>query len=413
MSTLSTGQSNTIEQPRFEVADVFDRYFDDYRASHGVSRQQLKVVGAIRKRRTAALGAHVRRCDHCGHLEIAYNSCRNRHCPKCQGAKQEQWVQARIQDLLLVPYHHVVFTLPDEPLHTLMLYNKGVMYDLFFQSAAETLHTFARDPEHLGAEIGFTGVLHTWGQTLCYHPHLHFIVTGGGISPNGQRWVALRYGAKFLFPVKAMSQVMRGKFIEKLRRAHKRGELRFEGDVAPLVDREAFERFLDELAGKAFVIYNKPPFGTPEQVIAYIGRYTHRVAISNYRLLDIEDGQVQFRYRDNQDGGKRKTMELRAREFIRRFLLHVLPEGFKKVRHYGILSGGMKRVKLALARRLLAARGAVKQAIAEAAERLEAWGHRCPVCEVGRMCLERLTEPARCQALRLRAARERVCFDTA
>jgi len=291
----------------------------------------MKVVGAIRKCRTAALGAHVRKCDHCGHLEIAYNSCRNRHCPKCQGAKQEQWVQARIQDLLPVPYHHVVFTLPDEPLHTLMLYNKSVMYDLFFQSAAETLHTFARDAEHLGAEIGFTGVLHTWGQTLCYHPHLHFIVTGGGISPNGQRWVALRYGAKFLFPVKAMSQVMRGKFIEKLRRAHKRGELRFEGDVAPLVDREVFERFLDELAKKAFVIYNKRPFGTPEQVIAYIGRYTHRVAISNYRLLDIEDGQVQFGYRDNQDGGKQKTMELRACEFIRRFLLHVLPEGFKKV----------------------------------------------------------------------------------
>lgn len=413
MPTSSTGQSNTFEQPRFEVADVFDRYFDDYRASHGVSRQQLKVVGAICKCRTAALGAHVRKCDHCGHLEIAYNSCRNRHCPKCQGAKQEQWVQARIQDLLPVPYHHVVFTLPDEPLHTLMLYNKSVMYDLFFQSAAETLHTFARDPEHLGAEIGFTGILHTWGQTLCYHPHLHFIVTGGGISPDGQRWESLRYGAKFLFPVKAMSQVMRGKFIGKLRRAYERGELTFEGDVAPLADQEAFECFLDQLAKKAFVIYNKPPFGTPEQVIAYIGRYTHRVAISNYRLLDIEDGQIRFRYRDNQDGGRRKTMVLQACEFIRRFLLHVLPEGFKKVRHYGILSGGVKRVKLALARRLLAARGVVKQAIVEATERLQAWVHRCPVCEVGRMCLERLIEPARCQALRLRAARERVCFDTA
>jgi hypothetical protein len=210
-----------------------------------------------------------------------------------------------------------------------------------------------------------------------------------------------------------MSQVVRGKFIEKLRRAYEQGELTFEGDVAPLADPETFERFLDELAEKAFVIYNKPPFGSPEQVIKYIGRYTHRVTISNYRLLDIEGSQVRFRYRDNQDGGKRKTMELHAFEFIRRFLLHVLPEGLKKIRHYGILSGGVKRVKLALARRLLAARGAVERVVANAPECLQAWFHRCPVCEMGRMCLERLIEPAGCQALRLRAARERVCFDTA
>ena len=405
-------QQKQQERPQWEVADIFDRYFDAYRATHGVSRHQLKVVGAIRKCRTAALGAHVLECDRCGYLDISYNSCRNRHCPRCQYGRQQEWVQARLEELLPICYHHTVFTLPDGHLHTLMLYNKEVMYGLFFQTAAETLHTFARDPKHLGAEIGFIGILHTWGQTLCYHPHLHFIVTGGGISFNGQRWVPLKYGAKFLFPVKAMSRVMRGKFIAGLRRAYEEGRLKFEGEIAHLADARAFEGFLDQLAGQAFVIYNEAPFSSAEQVVGYFGQYTQRVAISNYRILDIEGGQVCFRYRDNTDGGKQKVMALRAEEFIRRFLLHVLPEGFKKVRHYGILSSGVKQVKLALARQLLAAQATVKGVVGEVKERVGEWLRQCPLCQVGRMCFRRLIEPQEIPAYRLMLTGGRACFDT-
>jgi len=400
------------ERPQWEVADIFNRYFDEYRATHAVSRQQLKVVGAIRKCRTAALGAHVMVCDECGYVDLSYNSCRNRHCPKCQYGRQKEWVKARLEELLPIPYHHTVFTLPDGELHTLMLYNKELTYELLFHSAAETLHTFARDARLLGAEIGFIGILHTWGQTLCYHPHLHFIVTGGGISFDGQRWVALKYGEKFLFPVKAMSRLMRGKFIAGLKKAYAEGRLKFEGEIAHLADGEAFESFLDELASKAFVIYNEAPFTSAERVVRYFGRYTQRVAISNSRILDIEDGQVRFRYKDNLDGGRQKVMSLSAHEFIRRFLLHVLPEGFKKVRHYGILSSGMKRVKLALARRLLAAQAAVEEAVAEVRERAGEWFRRCPVCEVGRMWFRRPVERQELPAYRLMLAAGRACFDT-
>ncbi|MFQ5616764.1 MAG: IS91 family transposase [Anaerolineales bacterium] len=410
--TLPHVQQEQQGRPQWEVADVFDRYFDAYRATHGVSRQQLKVVGAIRRCRAAALGAHVMECDRCGYLDFSYNSCRDRHCPKCQYGHQQAWVEARLADLLPICYHHSVFTLPDGELHTLMLYNKAVMYELFFHTAAETLHTFARDPKHLGAEIGFIGILHTWGQTLCYHPHLHFIVTGGGISFDGRRWVELKYGDKFLFPVKAMSKVMRGKFIAKLRKAYVEGRLKLEGEIAHLADPLAFNRFLNRLASKAFVIYNEAPFTSAERVVQYFGQYTHRVAISNYRILDVEGGQVRFRYQDNQDGGKEKVMTLRAEEFMRRFLLHILPEGFKKVRHYGILSSGVKQVKLALARRLLAAQAAVERVVGEVKGRVGEWFRQCPVCEVGRMWFRRLVEPQELPAYRLMLAGGRACFDT-
>jgi len=410
--TLPHTHQKQQERPQWEVADVFDLYFDEYRATHGVSRQQLKVVGAIRKCRTAALGAHVMACDRCGYLDFSYNSCRNRHCPKCQYGHQQEWVEARLEELLPIPYHHTVFTLPDGHLHTLMLYNKAVMYALLFHSAAETLHTFAQDPRRLGAEMGFIGILHTWGQTLCYHPHLHFIVTGGGISFDGQRWVELEYGDKFLFPVKAMSRVMRGKFIAKLRKAYAEGRLNFEGQIAHLADAAAFEGFLDELAGQAFVIYNEAPFTSAERVVRYFGQYTQRVAISNYRILNIADSQVRLRYKDNQDGGKQKVMVLSADEFIRRFLLHILPEDFKKTRHYGILSSGVKKVKLALARKLLAAQAAAERVVGEVKERVGEWFRQCPMCEVGRMCFQRLIEPQQLPAYRLVLVSGRACFDT-
>ena len=359
-------------------------------------------------------------CDECGHLEIAYNSCRDRHCPKCQGSKREAWVQARLETLLPICYFHQVFTLPDGPLHAVMLLNQEVMYPLFFSSAAETMHLFAADPKYLGAQIGFTGILHTWGQTLIYHPHLHFIVTAGGLSLEGERWVDAKYGDRFLFPVKAMSIVMRGKFISKLERVYKQGELQFAGKIAHLAAPGAFERFLRELAGKAFFIYSKPPFGSPEDTVEYIGRYTHGVAISNYRLLDIEGGKstrtiggrIRFRYQDNKEGGKQKVMSLSANEFIRRFLLHILPHGFKKIRHYGFLAGGVVKKKLALARKLLAARDKLLRAAAQVTESFRELVWRCPVCQVGRMCFEKVVDGRWVEIWQSSPLIARLAFDT-
>jgi hypothetical protein len=385
------------------VADIFELYFDAYNARHKVSSQQLKVVNAIRRCRTAALGGHVRECEVCGYQEQAYNSCRNRHCPKCQYALKEKWVLARLEDLLPIPYSHLTFTLSDL-LHNLMLLNQALTYDLFFESAAETLQQFAQDPRHLGAQIGFIGILHTWGQTLIYHPHLHFIVTGGGLSRDGQRWVEPRYGGLFLFPDRALSKVMRGKFLKKLEQAFQAGQLRFEGQIAHLAEPAAFKQYLRELARTAFVVRSKPASGAPEQVVGYLGRYTHRVAISNHRILDVEGGQVRFRYKDNPSGGKHKVMALSAEEFIRRFLLHILPKGFKKIRHFGFLSGGVRKKKLALARRLLAAREKCAGLAIEVSARLQGLINTCPRCEMGRMLFKGLVDAhALAQGLTCRA----------
>jgi len=337
------------------------------------------------------LGAHRRECEACGYQEYAYNSCRNRHCPKCQYRQKEEWMAARQAELLPVAYHHVVFTVPQE-VRDLMLLNQTVMYDLLFQASAETLQTFGRDPKWLGAELGFLGVLHTWSQTLAYHPHLHYIVPAGGLAPDGKEWVRARSRGQFLFPVRALSQVMRGKFIGKLKQAYRQGRLRFKGKIADLAEAVTFHQFLNELARKRFYSYSKPPLAGPEQVIGYLGRYTHRVAISNQRLLEIEGGFIRFRYKDSQAGGKERVMRLQASEFMRRFLLHVLPKGFKKLRYYGYLSSGQRGRKLALARRLLAVAQAVVPKTSEVVEQVVAGLGACPVCRAGRLVFKGLAQ---------------------
>jgi hypothetical protein len=399
--------ANGPRRPQYEVADILRRYLDEYCQRHKLSEQQRKVLEAIMNCRTEVLGGHVRVCDACGHTEPAYNSCRDRHCPKCQATLKEQWVAARLEDLLPIPYYHLVFTLPHGPLHDLILLNKQVLYTLFFDSAAETRHTFAADPKHLGAQIGFIGVLHTWSQTLGYHVHLHFIVTGGGLGADGSEWVAPQYGDTFLFPVRAMSMVMRGQFLEKLEQAYAQGQLQFAGKIAPLAEPGAFKHFLRQLAREAFVIYSKAPFGSAEAVVKYLGRYTHRVAISNARIVAIEGGWIQFRYKDHRAGGKWKTMRLRAEEFIRRFLLHILPPGFHKIRHYGILSSAVRREK-----RARALVGTVQQALTEVGEALWSAVERCRVCQVGRMVFRGLVEGRQVTAWRLELTGQRAVFDT-
>jgi hypothetical protein len=347
--------------------------------------------------RTAALGGHVERCNHCGHQRIAYNSCRNRHCPKCQAGARAKWLDQRAAELLPVPYFHVVFTLPNQ-LGPLALQNRAVVYGILFQAAAATLLEVAADPKHLGAEIGVLAVLHTWGQNLMHHPHLHCVVTGGGLSPDGLQWVGSR--EKFFLPVRVLGRVFRGKFLHLLREALRKGSLAFSGELTALQTPRQFERLLDASVVKDWVVYAKPPFGGPEQVLKYLARYTHRVAISNRRLMRMDDGKVSFRWKDYAEGSTEKTMTLDAGEFIRRFLLHVLPSGFVKIRHYGFLSNRLRREKLAVARRLLGVKEepspspvaaedslAVDDASATAVDAVRT----CPVCGQGAMVVvERL-----------------------
>ena len=338
--------------PQLEVADVFRDHgpafldaFDDV-----LRPEQRRALRDIAECRTAALGGHVEECDRCGHRQIAYNSCRNRHCPKCQGTAAAQWVEAREADLLPVEYHHVVFTLP-AVLGPIALQNPREVYGLLFQAAAETLQQIAVDPQHLGAEIGFLAVLHTWGQNLEHHPHVHCVVPGGGLSPDGSRWVACPPG--FFLPVRVLSRVFRGKFLALLGNAFDQGKLSFHGKLRVLADAGAFQRRLTASARTEWVVYAKPPFGGPKQVLKYLARYTHRVAISNRRLVALDDGEVTFHWKSYADGGGQKTMTLKATEFIRRFLLHVLPTGFVRIRHYGFLANRVCQEKLALCRALL------------------------------------------------------------
>ena len=321
------------ERPRFEVADVLRAHRDDYRRAHRPSAAQERVMNNIAACRTAALGAHVDECGGgCGFARISYNSCRDRHCPKCQGLDRAAWLSRRLERLLPVPYFHVV-------------------YKILFEAASKTLLELARDPKRLGADIGVTAVLHTWGQNLLLHPHLHCVVTGGGLSPEGSRWLAGR--ARYFLPVKVLGKLFRGKFLALLERAWRNGNLELAGSTAELADPFAWARLRDQLYRKHWVVYAKPPFGDAEQVFRYLGRYTHRVAIANHRIVSIRGGRVAFTIKDYKDGARKKTMTLEGPEFLRRFLLHVLPKRFVRIRHYGLCASRNVNTKLATARRLL------------------------------------------------------------
>ena len=382
-----------MERPRPEVADVLRRYGQAFRLTHApsLSSGQLRVMSAVEVCRTAALGGHLEECDVCGHQRPAYNSCRNRHCPKCQSLARERWLEDREAELLPVGYFHIVFTVPQE-IAALAYQNKTVVYGILFRAAAETLRTIAADPKHLGAEIGFLAILHTWGQNLLHHPHLHCVAPGGGIAPDGTHWIASR--PDFFLPVRVLSRLFRRLFLHYLQAAFDAGKLQFFSSLEQLACRKTFARYLAPCRHSEWVVYSKPPFGGPKQVLAYLGRYTHRVAISNNRLLDIEEGTVSFRWKDYRDGSRNKTMRLCADEFIRRFLLHVLPDRFQRIRHFGFLANRYRAVKLAVCRRLLGdlaphpEKRADRLDYRDLYEQLTGTSLRdCPMCHTGHMVL--------------------------
>ncbi|WP_027170296.1 IS91 family transposase [Mesorhizobium sp. WSM3224] len=367
---------------RLEVADIFRRHGEAYRQAHDghLGRVERRTMSAIELCRTAELGGHVEGCRSCGAIRVAYNSCRNRHCPKCQGQACRDWLAAREAELLPVPYFHVVFTLPAE-VAAIAFQNKAAVYAILFRTAAETLRTIAADRRHLGAEIGLIAVLHSWGQALTYHPHIHCIVPGGGVSPDGSRWVSCRPG--FFLPVRVLSRLFRRRFLEELRAAFDAHSLKFFGDIAGLTEPAAFTHLLARARRLDWVVYAKPPFGGPGQVLAYLGRYTHRVAIANSRLISMENDRVGFRWKDYRQGGRTKVMTLDAHEFIRRFLLHTLPDGFHRIRHYGFLANGHRAARLDQCRRLLT-KPQQDDREPDAESAAPAATHRCPCCG-GRM----------------------------
>ncbi len=381
-----------MDRPKLEVADVLYRYGDAYRQkNHDVlSTAQRRVMSAIELCRTAALGGHIEECDRCDHQRMFYNSCRDRHCPKCQALARAEWIENRQTELLNCEYFHVVFTVPEE-IAGIAYQNKQVVYGILFRAMAKTLQTIAADPKHLGAEIGFFAVLHSWGQNLLFHPHSHCVVPGGGLSPDGQRWIFCRRG--FFLPVRVLSRLFRRLFIKYLEKAFNSGQLRFFSSLLPLQDRPTFLRHMAPVRKAEWVVYAKAPFAGPKQVLDYVGRYTHRVAISNNRLLDIEDGKVQFRYKDYRNNDQQKTMTLPADEFIRRFLLHVLPNGFHRIRYYGFLGNCHRQEKLVRCRLLL---GMVSSDVTTRCEQSTDYRDRyetltgislrkCPVCHRGHM----------------------------
>ena len=367
-------------RPRLEVADILRTYADTYRARHPVSPEQAAVMRHLVSCRTAVLGGHVDACTACGFLKVSYNSCRDRHCPKCQAARRAEWLEARLKRLLPVEYFHVVFTLPKQ-LKPLALKNRRVIYDLLFRAASQTLLELADDPKRLGGQIGFTAVLHTWGQNLLFHPHLHCVVTGGGLSSDGTRWLPARRG--YFLPVKVLGKLFRGKFLAGLQEAYCSGELRLNGSVAHLADSSCFRNLLTTLYRQNWVVYAKPPFGGAEQVYRYLGRYTHRVAISNGRLVSFENGKVRFRYKDYADGSAWKVMRLSADEFLRRFLLHVLPKRFVRIRHYGLLASRNVSTRLKHCRELLEGVTATTQPEPTSDERVpqSPEPEHCPRCQ--------------------------------
>ena len=379
-----------MPRPALEVADIFRDHGAAWRSANAghVSLDQLKVMSAIERCRTAALGGHVARCEDCSHTLIAYNSCRNRHCPKCQGATAKEWLAEREAELLPVPYFHVVFTMPG-PIADIAYQNKAVLYDLLFRAAAETTLTIAADPKHLGASIGFTAVLHTWGSALTHHPHVHMIVPGGGISLDGQHWIACR--STFFLPVRVLSRLFRRLFLKMLTTAHQNGRLAFFGEHIGLADGKTFAAFLAPMRKAEWVVYAKEPFGGPQSVLAYLSRYTHRVAISNRRLISADESGVAFKCKDYriEGPGRYKTMTLPTHEFIRRFLMHVLPKGVHRIRHYGFLANTNRAANIARARELLAAPSPAKEsepAAVSAMDEPRVLPQPCPCCG-GRMII--------------------------
>lgn len=382
-----------MSRPPLEVADVFRRHGPAYRAHHRLPRQQLRIMRAIETCRTAALGGHVERCSHCFHQRVSYNSCRNRHCPKCQNTARAKWVERRKGELLPIQYFHIVFTIPEQ-LNALALQNQRAVYKILFDTSARTLETIAADPHHLGARIGFFSILHTWGQNLLHHPHVHCVATGGGLRLDGKSWISCRPG--FFLSVRVLSHLFRRLFLEALEAAFSLGKLEFHGTLEPL--RATFTTLLTELGDLDWVVYAKPPFGGPHQVIQYLGRYTHRVAISNQRLLALDQDHVTFAYQNYRLGhSKSRRMTLSADEFIRRFLLHVLPPGFQRIRHYGLLAGRNKQRTLFECRTLLGAAASSilpsTQQIAEVLADVLAGVALCPVCCIGQMLRSEILPP--------------------
>jgi hypothetical protein len=390
-----------------ELADVVQKHASAYLARYEkvTFPQQRRVLRDIAACRTATLGGHVKKCDQCGHTEVFYDSCRNRHCPKCQAAARAEWMEARAQDLLeTVEYYHCVFTLDDHLRHV-ALQNKRVVYNLLFRSVAETLKTIARDPKHLGADIGFLGILHTWGQTIRHHPHVHCVIPGGGLSPDGQRWIPCRNG--FFLPVRVLSCLFQKKFLSYLNEARQQGKLSFHGQVKPLTNENHWRSFLRSLYNSKWVVYAKPPFGGAKQVLKYLARYTHRVAISNQRLIALEDGKVRFRWKDYANGNRQRTMTLGGVEFLRRFLLHVLPKGFMRIRYYGFLANCHRKEKIALCRNLLGLPEKTTLSVPETPQETpeESTDSEpstlCPVCKKGRMLEIETLRPDPTGALKL------------
>jgi hypothetical protein len=377
-----------MSRPPLEVADLIRNAGAAFieRNRHWLSWKHVKVLRAIARCRTAALGGHLDECTRCGHRAISYNSCRNRHCPKCQTSARERWIAARRRELLPTRYVHVVFTLPRE-LAPLVLQNRKVVYDLLFRTTAETLLEVARDPKHLGAEIGFFSVLHTWNQKLGLHPHVHCVVPAGGLSPDRKRWIKPRYA--FFLPVKVLSRVFRGKFVAALQRAFSEERLRFQGSLTPLAQPKTFAAWLRPLFRKDWVVYSKRPFGGPEYVLQYLGRYTHRVAISNHRLISFADGKVTFRWRDSAHHDEQKLLTLSLDEFLRRFLLHVLPKGFVRIRNFGFLANRRRATLLPLCFSLLGSAQQTEAALATAQDANDL--RPCPQCGGPMRVIETLT----------------------
>jgi len=395
-----------VERPKWEVADIFRRYGEAYRQQHdgSLSTAQRRVMTAIEVCRTAALGGHLERCDCCNHERPCYDSCGDRHCPKCQSLARAAWVEKRTAEVLPTHYFHVVFSVPEQ-IASIAYQNKAVVYDILFRAVAETLTTIGADPKHLGAEIGFFAVLHSWGQNLMFHPHLHCVVPGGGISPDDSRWISCR--PHFFLPVRVLSRLFRRLFLTYLQEAFDAGNLQFFSSLEALRDPQAFQCHLDSVRNLEWVVYAKPPFAGPQQVVDYVGRYTHRVAISNQRILDIKNGQVKFIWRDYRDHNQQKIMPLSADEFIRRFLLHVLPNGFHRIRYYGFLANPHRKQKLELCRQLLGAVPSPTPPVGSSEpvtpedyrdryDRLTGRSLReCPVCHRGHMIAVQALQPVR------------------
>lgn len=395
-----------MNRPTLEVADIIRQHGRDFIESNRswLSWQQLKVLRAIERCRTAALGGHLDRCSRCGHRAISYNSCRNRHCPKCLTNARDRWLGERQKELLNVGYFHVVFTLPHD-LSWVALHNQKVIYPLLFRASAQTMLEIAADPKHLGAQIGFLSVLHTWGQRVDHHPHVHCVIPAGGLSLDGQRWVHPRY--TFFLPVKVLSRVFRGKFVAGLKRAFRKNELLFPGSLKALEGQKAFGALLRKLFRQNWVVYAKPPFGGPEHVLHYLARYTHRVAISNHRLIGLVNGQVTFRWKDYAHGNKKRKMTLSANEFLRRFMLHVLPKGFVRIRFFGFLAH-RRRALLPYCQQLLATQPQPLSDSPAPATQPAISNWNCPLCGGLMILVERLTA----QQIVLRSAGLRSFIDT-